>query len=182
MIKKIYVPMVLALVAALAFSSVAFAKSALPAGVVRRVGDVISVNLADNTIKINNLSGVHYTLHVTSATIYRGISGLAALKRDDRLSMEVKQLSDGSWTADRVKLITENENVKDHGIVTNITASSFTIMNSLKQSFTFQVTSTTLFSGHNVPHLRDLQLGMAVTVTFQKIGTMMYAKDVVVIR
>lgn len=183
MIKRLYVPVVLALVAALAFSGVAFAKSSLPIDVVRKVGDVISVDKATSTIKIDSLSGTRYIVHVTSGTVYVGFSGLSALKIDDRLSMELKQMSDGSWTAQRIKLIPElNEKDRQHGVVTAINASSFTIMDRQGKSFTFQVTSSTLFSGHNVPHFRDLKMGDAVTVTFMIGGGKLWAKDVMVTR
>ncbi len=178
MIKKLYVPVVLALVAALAFSGVAFAKAPMSTGVVRRVGDVISVDKATSTFKFDTLSGVRYTIHVTSGTTYMGISGLAALKNDDRINLQVKQESNGSWTATQIKLISENEFPKAHGVVTAIGASSFTIKDRQGQSFTFQVSSSTKFGGRNVPHFRDLETGDAVTVTYMHSGAKLWAKDV----
>ncbi len=181
MYKKLYVPVVLALVAALAFSGVAFAKSSLPKNETRRVGDIISVDKATNTFRVHSLSGLRYTVHVDSATTWVGISGLAALKSDDRLSMDLQTLSDGTLRADRIKLIPEtNEKDLVHGVVTAISAHSFTVMDRQNQSFTFMVTSKTTFTGNAVPHFRELKAGMSVAVTFSKSGTTMDAMKVVV--
>jgi hypothetical protein len=184
MFKKVYVPLILALVVALGFSSVAYAASPIPAGAVRRVGTVLSLDKTANTFKLDTLSGGRYTIHVNSSTIYVGISGLAGLKASDRVNVEARMLSDGSWMAERVKVIPlALEQLKQHGVVTAMGKSSFTIMNSQNESYTFKVSSKTHFSGQNVPHLRDLKLGMAVTVTFRGEGTKsLQALDVFVVR
>ncbi len=172
MYKKIYVPLVLALVAALAFSSVAFAKSPLPAGVVHRVGNIISVDMAASTFKFDTLSGLHYTIHVNSSTIYLGAAGLAGLKASDRVNLEVRQLSIGSWTAERVRVIPMAiETLKEHGVVTGVTATTFTIQTRENEVYTYQVTSKTTFGGLDVPHLRELKVGMDVTVSFRGAST-----------
>lgn len=183
--KKIYVPLVLALVAALAFAGVAFAKSGLPKGEVRRVGEVISVDMATNTFKFDTNTGVRYTFHVTSGTTYLGLSGLSALKADNRLNLQVKKI-DGVWTVEQAKLLPDmneteaRENMRDHGVVIAITTSSFTIRNGEGKVFTFQVINKTRFSGRDVPHFRELKLGMHVTVNFRLSGTLMDARQVLV--
>ena len=169
MYKKVYVPLILALVAALSLSSVAFAA----AGTLRRDGTVLSVDLATGTFKFDTLSGVHYTIHVSSATTYVGKAGLSVLRASDRVDLEIRmRASDGTWWAERVKFVPlALETRKEHGIVTSIGSGWFTIKTRENESYTYQVTSKTTFSGLDVPHLREVDLGDAVTVTFRGAGT-----------
>ncbi len=188
MSKKILVPLVLALVAALAFSGIAFAKSKLPAGDVRRVGEVLSVNMAGNSFRFATNTGARYDFHVTSSTMYIGFSGLSALKADNRLNLEVKRLSDGAWTVVQAKLLPDmneteaREGTRIHGVVVGITASTITIRTRTNETFIFDITSKTHFSGHGVPHLRELKLGDAVTVNFRRSGSIMDATSIHVTR
>jgi hypothetical protein len=184
MYKKLLIPLILALVAALVVGGVAYAASPLPAGMVYRVGKVLSVEMATNTFKFETLSGVRYTIHVNSSMVYIGISGLEGLLDMDRLNLETRMLSNGTWYAERVRAIPESlEQYKEHGTVIGVSADSFSIMDSKNQTFVFMVTSKTRFSGQDVPHLRELKLGMAVTVTFKGEGTkMLQALNVHVVR
>ena len=171
MYKKLMVPFVLAMIAALVLSTAAFA-APLPSGTIRRVGTILSVNMAANTFKFDTLTGVHYTIHVDSATVYTGTAhGLGSLTSLERVNLEIRQRSDGTWWAVRVRGIPRSlEVVKERGTVTAVGASSFTISDrGDRDSDTFLVTSATRFMGKDVPHLRDLKIGMVVTVSYRGI-------------
>src|SRR5512135_1008318 len=95
--KKISVPLILALVATLVFSSVAYAAPSAPdASSLRRIGTVTSVNTADNTFKLSTNRNGHPTIHVDSSTVFRGlVSSLAGLEPSMYVNVQVKQISGG---------------------------------------------------------------------------------------
>ena len=168
MYKKIMVPFVLALVAAMVFSTAAFA-APLPSHAIRRVGTVLSVDMAANTFKFSTLTGVHSTIHVNSSTVYvGGATGLGSLFASERVNLEIRQQSSGSWVAIRVRAVPLATRIfKEHGVVSAVGPDSFTITGRDNDSDVFLVTSTTHFMGKGVPGLRELKIGMAVTVSYR---------------
>jgi uncharacterized membrane protein len=71
MLKKIIVPFILALVAAMVFSSVGYATNDRNKPIYHIKGSIYSVDAATMTLRIATAQGKH-TVHLDAATIYRG--------------------------------------------------------------------------------------------------------------
>jgi Domain of unknown function (DUF5666) len=181
--KKISVPLILALVATLLFSNVAYAAPSAPdASSARRIGTVTSVNTADNTFKLSTTRNGHPTIHVDLNTIFRGlVSSLAGLEPSMYVNVQVKQISGGEYLAVVVNALRRTVTGHISGSVTGIHTTSFDILGSDGITYTFDVTSKTTFSGLGVVDFDGLALGMKVKVAYTNMGNgILRATNVVV--
>jgi hypothetical protein len=170
MFKKVFVPLILALVIALPFSATAFAANTMP-GNMRAVGTILWVNQANGTFKFDTEGNVNYTIHVNTGTVYRDVTGLAGLRASDYANIEFKQLDTGEYEATHI-FVYEPRQVQMfiNGIVTSVGPYSFTLIGDNGISYVFQVNTRTTFSGYGVAHFRELTDGMAVRVDFRNLG------------
>jgi hypothetical protein len=58
-----------------------------------------------------------------------------------------------------------------NGIVTSVSASSFSLIGDNGISYVFQVNPQSAFSGYGVAHFRELAAGMAIRVTYRDMGS-----------
>ena len=169
MFRKFFVAILLALVVALPFSSIANADT-LP-GATHSVGTVLWVNQANGTFKLQTNGYVRMTVHVNNGTIYRGISSFAALKADDYVNVQLKIDDAGQFVAAQIYVYEPTTLVSTvNGAVMSIDGSSFTLKGNDGVTYTFQVDYTTSFSGTGMPHFRQLAVGMIVHVTYRNMG------------
>jgi hypothetical protein len=181
--KKIYIPLVLALVAALAFSNVAYAagESTIATTNIRRIGTILSVDTSANTIRVATNKGERMTFHVNSSTVYRGnASSLADLEPSMKVNVQAQQLTNGSYLAVVVNAINPKVKVKVSGNITSVGASSFTILATDGHKYTLMVSAKTAFSGLDVVDFSGLVVGMMVKVVYTQSGDLLRASSVVV--
>jgi serine/threonine protein phosphatase PrpC len=183
MFKKIYVPVILALVAALVFSNVAYAATDSTAAktYIRRLGTISSVDTANNTIRVAATQGGTMTFHVNTSTVYRGnASSFTDLASGMYVNIKAEQLSNGAYLAVIVNALNTRVTGKVTGFVTAVGDSSFAILGSDGNTYTLQVTKKTTFSGQEVVDLSGLAVGMKVKVNYTKSGDLYRAQTVVV--
>lgn len=182
MFKKVLVPIILALVIALPFGGVAYAANTEP-GTMRSVGTVLWVNQANGVFKFDTEGNVHMTIHVDNGTIYRDVSGLAGLQASDYANIEFRQLDNGEYEATHIYVYQPVQlQMFINGIVTSVGPYSFTLIGDNGMSYTFQVNSSSTFSGYGVAHFRELADGMAIRVTFRDMGSGVLMAQQVVLR
>ena len=171
MFKKVLIPIILAMVVALPFGSVAYAANTMP-GTMRHVGTILWVNQANNVFKFDTEGNVRMTIHVDNATVYRDVSGLAGLQASEFANIELKQLDNGEYVATHIYVYQPVQLVNNvNGLVTSVSASSFTLIGDNGISYVFQVNSQSAFSGYGVAHFRELAAGMPVRVTYRDMGS-----------
>ncbi len=173
MYRKIYVSLVLALVAALAFSNVAFA-SASKLHELHRVGKILSVDMAAQSFKMVSNIGVHDTIHVDKDTLFKGsIKSLAALKPGMSVNVRADMLSDGSKRASQVTVHKIQTNIKISGKVTDKddAMKTLTIKGHDGKMYTFHVRASTKFTGLNgKANWSALTVNAGVIVTYEKMA------------
>jgi len=181
--RKLYVPLILALITALAFSNVAYAAagSTDAKSTIRRIGTILSVDAGANTFRVATTQGEHMTFHVNSSTIYRrNASSLSDLAPSMKVNVTAEKLSNGEYLATIVNAINSQVKVKVKGNVTDVGSNSFTILGTDGNTYTFNVTAKTVFSGQDVVDITGLAVGMTVKVTYTKSGDLLRANSVVV--
>jgi hypothetical protein len=181
MLKKIYVPVILALVAALAFSNVAYAAadSTDAKTYIRRLGTISSVDTTNSTIRVATNQGGTMTFHVNSSTVYRGnASSFADLASGMYVNIKAEQLTSGSYLAVIVNALNTKVKGKVSGFVTAVGDSSFAILGTDGNTYTLQVTKKTTFSGQDVVDFSGLAVGMKVKVNYIKSGELYRAQTV----
>jgi len=170
MYKKIAVPLILALVAALTFSNVAYA-AADATNYVRRVGTILSIDTAAETFKIALNNGTKVVIHTTADTFVRGKAGsLSELATGMYVNVTADILSNGQYLAVKVNVLKVVAKAKVNGWVTAVDASSFTIKGNDGNSYTFNITANTTISGKGVTSYNGLETGMKVKVTYSDLG------------
>jgi hypothetical protein len=170
MYKKIVVPLILALVAALTFSNVAYA-AADATSYVRRVGTIISIDTAAETFKIALNNGTKVVVHTNSDTAVRGkASSVSELATGMYVNVTADTLSNGHYLAVKVNVLKVVAKAKVTGWVTAVDASSFTIKGKDGNTYTFQVTGNTTVSGKGVTSYSGLDTGMKVRITYSDLG------------
>jgi len=172
MYKKLIIPLILALVTTMSFSSVAYAANKPDStSYVRYVGTILSVDTSALTIRLATLKGQSLTIHVDSNTVYRGLAGsLADLAPSMYVNVRAKQLPNGSYLAVLVNALKKQVVLRVTGQVTHVYSSSFSILGTDGNTYTFDVTAKTSFSGFDVTDLTELQVGMKVKVGYLNMG------------
>jgi Domain of unknown function (DUF5666) len=181
MLKKVYLPVILALVIALSFSSVAYAAS-LPAGRTRLVGTVLNVISFEKTLQIETTAGVRLIIRVDDTTQFKGLAGSLA---DLRPAMYVKIVAvphlNGMYHALSIDVLKQTFKGTVEGTVTSVSKPYFTIQGTDGKTYDFRVVPKTAFRGSGVTSLKELSAGMAVTVKYTDLKTgLLRAVDVVV--
>ncbi len=127
-------------------------------------GEVVALH--SSSFDILGTNGKPYTFDVTSKTVFSGLdvvdfSGLA-------LGMKVKvaYTDMGSGVLRAVNVVVTKISLKVSGKVTAKDSSSFTILGTDGATYTFQVTSKTVFSGQNVDKFSQLKVGFKVKVSY----------------
>jgi hypothetical protein len=169
MYKKLIIPVILALVATMAFSNVAFAASSAIEGYSygRQVGTIINVDTAASTIKLANNKGQKVTIHLDANNLYRGkASSQTDLATGMYINVKTKQLTGGVLLAASVNALKTQVTSKIIGVITAKHASSVTIKASDGNTYTYEITSRTTFSGHGVTNFAGLSVGMKIKVTY----------------
>jgi hypothetical protein len=183
MLKRIYIPLILALVAALTFSNVAYAAadSATAKTYIRRVGTILSVDTSANTIRVATTKGERMTFHVNSGTAYRGnASSFADLATSMKVNITAQETTSGYYLATLVNAINSQVKVKVKGNVTYVGSNSFTILGIDGNTYSFTITKNTTFSGYDVTDITGLAVGMTAKVIYTKSGDLLRALSVVV--
>jgi Domain of unknown function (DUF5666) len=171
MYKKITVPLILALVAALMLSSVALAAPETKS-TVRRVGTIINIDTAFQTFKLALNNGTKLTIHVNGSTLYRGrASDLAGLSNGMYVNVTTTSLSSGELLAMKVNVLKVIVKAKVTGYVSSVDASAFTVTATNGKIYTFQVTANTTISGKGISSFNGLLDGMKVRVTYSNLGS-----------
>jgi sulfur carrier protein ThiS len=166
MVKKLFVPVILALVAALALSQAAFASSKTNTRVLHINGSISSVDLTTSTIRVETSAGKR-TVHLDENTTYRGIaSSLADLTPWMVVKVAAKLLPNGDFLGVTVNAIKIEVVSTVYGQVTTLTPKTFTILGTDGSVYTFQVKAKTSFSGFAVKRLSQVHPGMRVKVAY----------------
>lgn len=168
--RRVYVSLVLALIAALAFSNVAFA-SASRLHELHRTGKVLSVDLAAGSFKLISNIGQHDTIHVDKDTVFKGnIISLAGMKPGMSVNVHADLLNDGTKRASQVTVHKIQTNIKIHGTVTDKDDASRTFMINGHDGkmYNFHVRGSTKFSGLNgTATWSKLTTNSGVVVTYE---------------
>jgi hypothetical protein len=171
MYKKIIVPLILALVAGLTLSNVAYAATDASTASFHRVGTILSVDTAAQIIKIATNNGERLVFHVYDSTNYRGkISSFSELASGMYVHVTATTLSDGSNLALKVNVLKVVVKAKVTGKITSSDASSFTITGNDGNSYTFQIAAKMTVSGNGIANYKGLETGMKVRVTYTNLG------------
>jgi hypothetical protein len=191
MFKKILVPLILALVAALAIGGVAYAagqpeKAPSPAAPLaavdgnaaqarhRGLGQITA--LGDGQFTVQLKSGEETVIHVEENTRYVKADGTAGSFADLQVGRWVAGrvvASAGGPLARRVVLLPagfdpDRKNAAARGDVTSLGDNSFTLHNLRGEDLTIGVDSHTVYAGE-IHSFSDLQVGMKVVVGAQKL-------------
>lgn len=170
MYKKIAAPIILALVTALAFSSVAYAATDATS-YVRRVGTIISIDPSAGSFKLALNNGAKVVIETTASTTVRGQAGsLAELATGMYVNVTASQLSNGHFQAAKVNVLKVVMKAKVTGWITAVDDSSFTITGKDGKSYSFHITANTTVSGQGVAAYSGLEAGMKVKVTYSNLG------------
>ncbi len=172
MYKKLLIPLTLALVAALGFSSVAISGVAYAASAsaarLRFTGTIVSVIPAAQRFTIEETNtGAQIIFRVAEGTVYKGLAGsISALKPAMRVVVIANQHQKGTYQALSVNVtrLTFNGNIS--GTVTTIATKSFTLQGTNGVMYTFRVNKGTKFTGLGVTTFAGLKTGMSVHVDF----------------
>lgn len=165
MYRRIFIPVVLALVAALAFSGVGYAANDRLKPIYHINGTIINVDPAALTIDIHTTQGDH-RVHLEANTVYRGnVSSMAGLTQWMVVKVTAK-LVDGRYQAKIVKVTGYKEIFSVSGQVTAIQGKNFTILATDGNAFTIVVKAKTRFSGYSVKKINQLRPGMQVDVSY----------------
>jgi hypothetical protein len=168
MVKKIFVPVILALIAALAFSNVVYAANKPSAHVYHIKGSVVGVNTYAMTIRVATPQG-KLTINLDSHTVYKGIiSSLSELTPGMVVNVRAKLLPNHEYLAEVVNALRSEKILQIDGQVTSISlhAMTFTILGTDGNTYTFLVKAKTTFKGHRVTNLSGLRTGMQVTISY----------------
>jgi len=170
MYKRFVVPLILALVAALTFSNVAYAATDATSSV-RRVGTILSIDAAAETFKIALNNGTKVWFFMNEDTAIRGkVSSQSDLAAGMYVNVTASELSNGQLLATKVNVLKVVVKAKVTGKVTAVDSSSFTITGNDGKSYTFAVTPHTTISGKGITSYNGLENGMKVKVTYTDLG------------
>lgn len=170
MARKIIIPIILALVVSLAFSSVGYAANDRLKFIYHEKGSVMSVDVANLYFRMSTQLGAR-RIYVGTNTVFQGIaSNLSQLTPWMVVNVRAKLLPDGKFLALGINTIRIEPIYTIEGQVTAVHFGTFTVLGSDQISYTFVVKAKTTFSGHGVTNFRELRSLMLVSVKYIKTG------------
>ncbi len=167
--RRVYVSVALALVAVLAFNSVAFAAGSA-SHEVHLIGKVLNVNMAAQTFKLITNKGEQSTIHVDQDTVFKGnVKSLAGFKDGMAVNVHAALLPDGTRLATQISVHKFSTKAKISGTVTqkNAALMTFSIKGQDGKMYNFHVRNSTKFGGENgKASWSKLAINMSVNVTY----------------
>ncbi len=177
MVKKLTIPLTLALVAALglsglAINGVAFAASSA-ATRLRFTGTILSVFPTAQRFMIEETNtSAQIIFRVAEGTVYKGLAGsISELKPAMKVVVIAVQGQNGAYRAISVNVVRLKFKGDINGTVTALGAKSFTLQGIDGVAYTFRVTKGTKFTGQGVSSFAGLKVGMSIRVDFTDLKT-----------